>query len=255
MKHLKCLILAVFIVLPLCVYKVSAASLAVNNPAPEETTALGDVEQDYFQSDDFILVNSPDFEPFEFFGEKHLQTILQREGIEELNFFRYTNPDSIIVGKIGDIIVGQMQMDDGVVWNVRIEKADDFVNNTGIDMSSAEKTSEHERSVHGMQLVYKTYVVDFADMDAIDAALEAGEELNLSIARAVKIEFVLNQTKSMLYTFYMEGCWEKTGENSIKFDPSNRAPSAIIKSDADYEMEAYQEELQKRTEELEKKFK
>ncbi len=185
--------------------------------------------------DGFTLVNSPDFEPFKF---SHIHLMLEREGIDDINFFRYTKPDSIIVGKIGDIIVGQMQMDDGVVWNVRIEKADDFVNNTGIDISSAEQTLEHEQSVHGMQYIYKNYFVDFSDMDAIDAALEAGEELNLSNARFVKIEFVLNKTKSMLYTFYREGCWFQAGENTLMWDNVKRGPAAIIKSEADYALEA-----------------
>lgn len=206
--------------------------------------------------DGFTLVNSPDFEPFEVFGEEHLQTILEREGIEDVNFFKHTKSESIKVGKIDDVIVGQMQMDeDDIVWNVRIEKADDFVNNTGIDMSSAEIMHEYEQTVNGMRFINKRYIVDFADMDAIDAALEAGEELNLSNARVVEIEFVLNETKSILYTFYAERCWVKTGENSITFVPPERGPAAILKSDADYEMEAHKEELAKMTEELEKKFK
>ena len=244
MKYFKCLILAVLIALPMCVCKVSAASPTENKPAPKETSAPGEAEQDYFQSDDFILVNSPDFEPFEFFGERHLQTILEREGIDGINFFKHTKHDSIKVGKIGDVIVGQMQMaEDGIVWNVRIEKADDFVNNTGIDLSTAEMLAdEHESYVHGNQRISRSYWVDLTNFDELFAEAEVSGKLDLSRCHVIEINFVLNKTKSILYTFYSHFNLVPTGEDTV-LTPVQRGPAAILKSNADYEYEAYQEEL------------
>lgn len=170
MKYFKCLILAVLIALPMCACKVSAASPTENKPAPKETTAPDEVEEDFFQSDDFILVNSPDFEPFEFFGQAHLQTILEREGVNNgIDFFMRTKPESIKVGKLGDVVVGQVQMDDDdVVWNVRIEKADDFVNNTGIDMSNAENIiggkDEIVSTIGGMTFITRKYRIDLPEL-------------------------------------------------------------------------------------------
>lgn len=209
--------------------------------------------------DGFTLVNSPDFEPFEVFGEKHLQTILEREGIDGIDFFNHTKPETIKVGKIGDVFVGQVQMDDDdVVWNVRIEKADDFVNNTGIDMSKAENLlvdkDEIVSEIGGMTFITRKYRIDLVDYDELDASIEAGDEWNLSNAHSIEIRLFLNKTKSTLFTIYADVNWVRTGENSI--GPAiKRDPIGMMKSDADYEMEAYEEELAKKTEELEKKFK
>ena len=204
-------------------------------PEPPETTP-DETEEDYFQSDDFILVNSPDFEPFEF---SHINLMLEREGIDDINFFRHTKSDSIKVGKIGDIIVGQMQMDDDdIVWNIRIEKADDFINNTDIDLSTAEMLAdEHESYVHGNQYISRSYWVDLTNFDELFAEAEVSGKLDLSRCHVIEINFVLNKTKSILYTFYSHFNLVPTGEDTV-LTPVQRGPDAILKSDADYALEA-----------------
>ena len=243
MKYLKCLILAVLIALPMCVCKVSAASPAENTPAPKETTAPDEAEEDYFQSDDFILVNSPDFEPFEFFGRAHLQTILEREGVNNgIDFFLRTKPETIKVGKIGDVVVGQVQMDDDdVVWNVRIEKADDFVNNTGIDMSNAENIlgdkDEIVRTIGGMTFIERDYRIDLTDVDEVGALYDATGVWDTTKMHSIEIRLFLNQTKSTLFTIYSHVYWEQHGENTFG-PPIKRDPVGMMKSESDYALEA-----------------
>lgn len=223
---------------------------------PTETTP-DEAEEDYFQSDDFILVNSPDFEPFEFFGKKHLQTILEREGVNNgIDFFNHTKPDSIKVGKLGDVIVGQVQMDDDdVVWNVRIEKADDFVNNTGIDMSNAQSFFEKDivSTIGGMTFVTRKYRINLTDVDEVGALYDATGVWDTTKMHSIEIRLFLNQTKSTLFTIYSHVYWEQHGEDTFG-PPIKRDPIGMMKSEADYQMEAQLEELDKKTEELKKKF-
>lgn len=219
---------------------------------PTETTP-DEVEEDYFQSDDFILVNSPDFEPFEFFGEKHLQTILEREGVNNgIDFFSHTKPDSIKVGKLGDVVVGQVQMDDDdVVWNVRIEKADDFVNNTGIDMSNAQSFFEEDRvsTIGGMTFITRKYRIDLTDVDEVGALYEATGVWDVTKIHSIEIRMFLNKTKSTLFTIYSHVYWEQQGEDTFG-PPIKRDPVGLMKSESDYQMEAQLEDLEKRTAEL-----
>ena len=210
---------------------------------PTETTP-DEAEEDYFQSDDFILVNSPDFEPFEFFGKKHLQTILEREGVNNgIDFFNHTKPDSIKVGKLGDVIVGQVQMDDDdVVWNVRIEKADDFVNNTGIDMSNAQSFFEKDivSTIGGMTFVTRKYRINLTDVDAVGALYDATGVWDASQMHSIEIRLFLNQTKSTLFTIYSHVYWEHLehyGENTFG-PPIKRDPVGLMKSESDYALEA-----------------
>lgn len=228
--------------------------------AQEATETIPDeAEEDYFQSDDFILVNSPDFEPFEFFGRAHLQTILEREGVNNgIDFFMRTKPETIKVGKIGDVVVGQVQMDDDdVVWNVRIEKADDFVNNTGIDMSNAESIlvgkDDIVRTIGGMTFIERDYRIDLTNEDELDALYEATGVWDVTKIHSIEIRMFLNKTKSTLFTIYSHVYWEQHGEDTFG-PPIKRDPIGMMKSEANYQMEAYQEELDKRTEELKKKF-
>ena len=188
--------------------------------------------------DGFTLVNSPDFEPFEFVGENQLQMILEREGIEGINFFKHTNPDSIKVGKLGDVVVGQVQMaDDGIVWNFRIEKADDFVNNTGFDMSLAENKfrdcEEVERIVNKMTFIERSCYIDLTDWDEVYAIKDATGEWDLTNVHSIEISLVLNKTKSTLFTFYSDVYWVKFGENSMGA-PIERHPIGMMKSESDY---------------------
>ena len=238
MKYFKCLVLAVLIALPMCVCRVSAASPTENNPAPKETTAPDEAEQDYFQSDDFILVNSPDFEPFEV---SQIPAMLAKEGMNNgIDFFKHTKHETIKVGKLGDVIVGQVQMDDDdVVWNVRIEKADDFVNNTGIDMSNAQSFFEEDivSTIGGMTFVTRKYRIDLTDVDEVGALYEATGVWDVTKIHSIEIRMFLNKTKSTLFTIYSHVYWEQQGEDTFG-PPIKRDPVGMMKSESDYALEA-----------------
>ena len=243
MKYFKCLVLAVLIALPMCVCRVSAASPTENNPAPKETTAPDEAEEDYFQSDDFILVNSPDFEPFEV---SQIPAMLAKEGMNNgIDFFKHTKHETINVGKLGDVIVGQVQMDDDdVVWNVRIEKADDFINSMGFDMSNAQNIlggkDEIVRTIGGMTIIERDYRIDLTNDDELVALYEATGVWDTTKMHSIEIRLFLNQTKSTLFTIYSHVYWEhleQYGENTFG-PPIKRDPIGMMKSESDYALAA-----------------
>ena len=202
-------------------------------------TAPDEVEQDYFQSDDFILVNSSDFEPFEY---SHIRLMLEREGIDGIDFFKHTKTDSIKVGKLGDVIVGQVQMDDDdVVWNVRIEKADDFVNSMGFDMDAAQNIlggkDEIVRTIGGMTFIERDYSIDLTNVDEVGALYDATGVWDTTKMHSIEIRLFLNQTKSTLFTIYSHVYWEQHGEDTFG-PPIKRDPRGLMKSDADYALAA-----------------
>ena len=220
--------------------EVSEATESTTEEMPEPTeTTPDETEEDYFQSDDFILVNSPDFEPFEV---SQIPAMLVEEGIDGIDFFKHTKHETIKVGKLGDVIVGQVQMDDDdVVWNLRIEKADDFVNNTGIDMSNAENIiggkDEIVRTIGGMTFIERDYSINLTDVDAVGALYDATGVWDASQMHSIEIRLFLNQTKSTLFTIYSHVYWEQYGENTFG-PPIKRDPIGMMKSESDYALEA-----------------
>lgn len=128
MKHLKCLILAVFIALPICVCRVSAAE-TTNPHTMDVNEALTNV---------WRIVENDCVDEVPILRGLMLDDIMdwmEQTEFKEMRLYQRTNWNTVRLGTIGDMAVAQFSLDDeDLVWNVRMEKSTKRENRTSIEI-------------------------------------------------------------------------------------------------------------------------
>lgn len=133
MKKLLAFILAIIM---LCGIFPGCAAEKPAETVPEETAAEETQPEtnDLTGVDLFDIFDYPGVEEIHPGSYRACSTIPVSMGFEEMWLGYQTQPDSLRIGKMGDVLVGQFSYNkSSVVWNFRAEKTDKLENRTGIE--------------------------------------------------------------------------------------------------------------------------
>lgn len=164
----------------------------------------------------FDIMNNDNVEEFRadysiFEEYKGLLDELEEIGFKELLLYQHTKKSTIRVGRVGDVLVGQFEVrEDPIVWNFRAEKADGFVNNTGIIFPAHAESQEFAKSevIAGATALLTAWAMDDAETVWTD------------------VWMVFFPKSGNLYTFYAE---------NLTVDNSTRCPWVVVQTFTDHD--------------------
>lgn len=159
-------------------------------------------------ANEFDILKNENVEQVKVAKLTEIYDILDNNGFTDIDPFLNTKKETVHIGMVDGIIVGQFEVDlDNVVWNFRAEKADKLENRTNLVIP--EDAPTFDGSVDRYQIVNYTWFV--------------GETIGIDLHIAFCPE-----TKN-LYTFYTKAVWPETEEGCFE-NPSVRGPTTILMS-------------------------
>lgn len=178
-----------------------------------ETTATENTESMFPKikfANEFNILENENVEQVEVTKLTEIYDILDNNGFVDIDPFLNTKKDTVHIGTVDDIIVGQFEVDsDNIVWNFRAEKAEKLENRTNLVIP--EDAEKCDWSVDNYQIDNYNWFVGENSKGLI------GIELDIAFCP---------ETKN-LYTFYTKTVWEDNGEGYFE-NPSLRGPVTIL---------------------------
>lgn len=178
-----------------------------------ETTTTENTESTFPKikfANEFNILKNENVEQVKVTQLTDIYDILDNNGFVDIDPFLNTKKDTVHIGTVDDIIVGQFEVDlDNIVWNFRAEKAEKLENRTSLVIP--EDAAKCDWSVDNYQIENYNWFV--------------GENAKGLIGIELDIAFC-PETKN-LYTFYTKTVWEDDGEGNFE-NPSLRGPNTIL---------------------------
>ena len=161
-------------------------------------------------ANEFDILKNENVEQVKVAKLTEIYDILDNNGFTDIDPFLNTKKETVHIGMVDGIIVGQFEVDlDNVVWNFRAEKADKLENRTNLVIP--EDADKLDWSVDNYQIDNYTWFV--------------GENSKGLIA--VELDIAFCPDTNNLYTFYTKTIWENNGEDYFE-NPSMRTPDTVL---------------------------
>ena len=200
--------------------EVSTEAVVSEDTIPTEVTEKVTVVSGSQFENPFDILDNPNVEQVELKGYLHVYTVLNSMGFTDIDLFKDTKKDTVRIGIVDDIAVGQFEVDnDNLVWNVRMEKADGIENRTGLEIPDDASVIPWSR-------------------DCFEACTyNWGPPPENGKAVGIELTIVYCPETNNLYSFYVKADWMANEKGEFE-NPSCRTPTDVVLTTEDKELKA-----------------